>query len=315
MPEPYPPLGLRRSGHLDVGDGHRLYWEECGNPDGVPVVFLHGGPGAGCTSDHRRYFDPARYRIVLFDQRGAGRSTPLGNLAANTTWDLVADIERLRDFLGIERWLLFGGSWGSTLALAYAERLPQRVRGLILRGIFLGSRSEIDWFLYGMGQFFPEAAADLAAPIPPDERGDLLGAYHTRLIDPDPAVHLPAARAWSLYEGRCSTLRPSSDIEAHFGDPTVSLGIARIEAHYFMHDCWLEPDQLLNGIDAIRDLPAVIVQGRYDVVCPPRTASLLAEAWPEADFTLVADAGHAASEPGTRAALVAATDRFAKLPV
>ena len=197
-------------------------------------------------------------------------------------------MELLREHLGIERWLLFGGSWGSTLALAYAERHADRVRGLILRGIFLGSREEIDWFLYGMGHFFPEAAGDFLAPIPEAERGDLLGAYHRRLIDPDPAVHMPAARAWSLYEGRCSTLRPSADIEAH----------------YFMHDCWLDSDQLLRGIDAIRTLPAVIVQGRYDTVCPPRTAARLALAWPEAEFTIVADAGHAASEPGIRTALV-----------
>ncbi len=313
MPEPYPPLKARAAGHLDVGEGHQLFWEECGKPDGQPVLFVHGGPGAGCTVDHRRYFDPSRYRIILYDQRGAGRSMPLGGLEANTTWDLVADMERLREFLGVDHWLLFGGSWGSTLALAYAQRHPERVHGLILRGIFLGTRSEIDWFLYGMGHFFPEAAADFAASIPAGERGDLLGAYHVRLIDPDPAVHMPAARAWSLYEGRCSSLRPSPDIEAHFCDPTVALGIARIEAHYFMHDCWLEPDQLLNGIDEIRNLPAVIVQGRYDVVCPPRTAAALAEAWPEADFTIVPDAGHAASEPGTRSALVAATNRFADL--
>lgn len=314
MPEPYPSISVRVSGHLDVGDGHEIYWEECGHPDGTPVLFVHGGPGAGCTADHRRYFDPARYRIVLFDQRGAGRSRPLGGLDANGTWDLVADMERLREFLGIKRWLLFGGSWGSTLSLAYAQTHPDRVRGLVLRGIFLGSRSEIDWFLYGMGHFFPEAAEEFVAPIPVHERDDLLGAYYSRLIDPDPAVHMKVARAWSLYEGRCSSLRPSPDIESHFGDPTVSLGIARIEAHYFMNECWLEPNQLRDGVDRIRHLPAVIVQGRYDVVCPPRTAKALASAWPEASITMVADAGHAASEPGIRSALVAATDRFAGLP-
>ena len=311
MPEPYAPLSAYNSGHLDVGGGHSIYWEECGYPAGVPALFLHGGPGAGCTADHRRYFDPTRYRVVLFDQRGAGRSKPLARLEDNTTPDLVADIERLRAHLGIERWLLFGGSWGSTLALAYAQAYPEHVLGLVLRGIFLGSRAEIDWFLYGMGHFFPEASREFQEVIPPDERGDLLGAYHSRLVDPDPTVHMPAARAWSLYEGRCSTLRPSADVEVHFGDPTVSLGIARIEAHYFMHHCWLETDQLLNGVEPIRGLPAVIVQGRYDVVCPPRSAAALARAWPEAEFTIVPDAGHAASEPGIRSALVVATDRFA----
>lgn len=314
MPEPYPSLNARASGRIDVGAGHQMYWEECGNPKGTPVLFVHGGPGAGCTADHRRYFDPTRYRIVLFDQRGAGRSLPLGGLESNTTWDLVADMEQLRGHLGVDRWLLFGGSWGSTLSLAYAQMHPDRVRGLVLRGIFLGSRAEIDWFLYGMGQFFPEAARDFMAQIPSTEQADLLGAYHKRLTDPDPAVHMPAARAWSLYEGRCSSLRPSSNIEAHFGDPTVALGIARIEAHYFMHECWLRSEQLRDGIERIRHLPAVIVQGRYDVVCPPKTAVALASVWPEADLNIVSDAGHAASEPGIRTALVAATDRFVDLP-
>ena len=279
----YPDLEPRASGLLPLDDVHTMYWEESGNPHGMPVVFLHGGPGAGASPGHRRFFDPARYRIVIFDQRGAGRSTPLGELRDNTTPHLVADMERLRTTLGIERWVVFGGSWGSTLALAYAQAHPERVRALILRGIFLCRRSEIDWFLYGLRTLFPEAWQEFVAPIPDAERGDLLHAYHRRLIDPDPAVHLPAARVWSRYEGSCSTLLPSPETVAYFASDAVALGLARIEAHYFMHDIFLPLDALLANVSRIRHIPAVIVQGRYDAVCPIVTADELHRAWPEAD--------------------------------
>lgn len=304
----YPALDARRGGHLDVGDGHRLYWEESGNPAGVPVVFLHGGPGAGASPVHRQFFDPAHYRIVVFDQRGAGRSTPLGSLEANTTGHLVADIERLREHLGVERWVVFGGSWGSTLALAYAEHHPARCLALVLRGIFLGRPVEVDWFLHGIRHFFPEAWRDFAHYIPEAERGDLLGAYHRRLVDPDPAVHLPAARRWSVYEGSCSTLAPNPALVADFATDRVALGLARIEAHYFVNRLFLPEDSLLAGVGRIRHIPGIIVQGRYDAVCPPATADDLHRAWPEAEYHVVADAGHSAFEPGIRSRLVAAMD-------
>jgi len=298
------------SDRLALDHGHIMYYEECGNPDGVPIVFLHGGPGAGATPTHRRFFNPGRYRAVLYDQRGAGRSTPLGALAHNTTRHLVADLERLRRHLRIGRWIVFGGSWGSTLALAYAEAHPGRVAGLILRGIFLAERHEIDWFLYGVRHFFPDAWRDFAAVLPEAERDDLLANYHRRLVDPDPAVHLPAAHAWSTYEAVCSTLRPSPETVSAFAGDRVALSLARIEAHYFVNDGFLEPGALLAGIGRIRALPAVIVQGRYDAICPPATADRLAGAWPEADYVLVPDAGHSALEPGIRRHLIAATERF-----
>lgn len=306
----FPPIEPYRTGTLDVGDGHCLYWEESGNPQGAPAVFLHGGPGAGASADHRQFFDPAHYRIVIFDQRGSGRSTPLGSLEANTTQHLVADIERLRAELGIARWLVFGGSWGSTLALAYAEAHPAAVNALVLRGIFLCRRSEIDWFLYGVRTVQPENWRRFAEFIPAAERGDLLGAYHRRLTDPDPEVHKPAARAWSVYEGSCSTLLPSADTVAAFGSDRMSLGLGRIEAHYFHHNAFLSEEALLAGVPRIRHIPAVIVQGRYDMVCPIVTADELHRAWPEAAYTIVPDAGHSAMEPGTRRALIAATEKF-----
>ena len=309
----YPDLEPRASGLLPLDDVHTMYWEESGNPQGMPVVFLQGGPGAGVSPGHRRFFDPALYRIVIFDQRGAGRSTPLGELRNNTTPHLVADMELLRTTLGIERWIVFGGSWGSTLALAYAQAHPERCRGLILRGIFLCRRSEIDWFLYGLRALFPEAWREFVAPIPEAERGDLLRAYYRRLTDPDPAVHLPVARVWSRYEGSCSTLLPSPETVAYFASDAVALGLARIEAHYFMHDIFLPLDALLANVSRIRHLPAVIIQGRYDAVCPVVTADDLHRAWPEADYVVVPDAGHAAWEPGICAALVRATERFKTL--
>jgi proline iminopeptidase len=306
----YPPIEPFASGMLEVDATHRIYWEESGNPQGRPVVFLHGGPGAGASPAHRRFFDPAAFRIVVFDQRGAGRSLPHGELAGNTTQDLIADIEALRRARGIARWIVFGGSWGSTLALAYAQAHPDRVAALVLRGIFMSRRAEIDWFLDGMRHVFPEAWRAFSGFLPPQERGDLLAAYHRRLVDPDPRVHMPAARAWSVYEGACSTLLPSPDILASFAEDQKALGLARIEAHYFVHRCFLAEGELLARIDRIRSIPATIVQGRYDMVCPIMSADDLARAWPEASYVVVPDAGHSAMEPGIRAALVAAMERL-----
>lgn len=306
----YPAVESRRGGFLELEHGHRMYWEESGNPDGVPVVFLHGGPGAGASPMHRQFFDPGHYRIAIFDQRGAGRSTPLGSLASNTTPELVADMERLRAHLGVERWIVFGGSWGSTLALAYAEHHPQRCFALVLRGIFLGRPAEIDWFLYGIRNIFPETWRSFAEFIPEEERGDLLAAYHRRLTDPEPAVHLPAARRWSAYEGSCSTLLPNPALVADFTSDRVALGLARIEAHYFANRLFLPADFLLSNIDRIRHIPAVIVQGRHDAVCPPVTADDLHRAWPEAEYHVVPGAGHSAFEPGIRSRLIAAMEKL-----
>lgn len=308
--ELYPPIEPYGAGMLALDAIHTMYWEQSGNPTGVPVVFLHGGPGAGSTAGHRRFFDPAYYRIVVYDQRGAGRSTPLGELRDNTTLHLIDDLERLRVRLGIARWLVFGGSWGSTLALAYGEAHPERCLGFVLRGIFLCRRSEIDWFLYGLRNLYPEAWQEFAGALPEAERGDLLNAYYKRLTDPDRAVHMPAARAWGIYEGSCSTLLPSPDTVAYFANDTVALGLARMEAHYFMHDIFLPLDSLLTDIGRLRQIPAVIVQGRYDAVCPIVSADDLRRAWPEAEYHIVADAGHSAWEPGISAELMKATERF-----
>ena len=306
----FPPIEPYRSGMLDLDAPHRMYYEECGNVRGVPVVFLHGGPGAGSSAVHRQFFDPAFYRIVVYDQRGAGRSTPLGCLDANTTPDLVEDLERLRRHLGIERWMVFGGSWGSTLAIAYAEHHPQRCLALVLRGIFLCRRSEIDWFLYGLRAIFPEAWRAFSGYVPEAERDDLLTAYHRRLVDPDPAIHMAAARSWSVYEGSCSTLLPNPALVADFATDRVALGLARIEAHYFVNGIFLPEDFLLSNARRLKDIPGVIVQGRYDIVCPAISADDLHQAWPEAEYTIVPDAGHSAFEPGIRSRLVAATEDF-----
>jgi proline iminopeptidase len=311
--ELFPPIEPYATGMLPLDRRHTMYWEQSGNPHGVPVVFLHGGPGAGATPTHRRFFDPISWRIVVFDQRGAGRSLPLGDLTDNSTRHLVADIELLRHHLGIDRWTVFGGSWGSTLALAYAQAHPARVRSLILRGIFLNRKAEVDWFLYGIRMVFPEAWRAFVAPIPPDERQDLLVAYHRRLTDPDPAVHMPAARAWSIYEGACSTLLPNPDTVAAFGEDRMALGLARIEAHYFTHEVRPPEEDLVRKIDRIRAIPATVVQGRYDMVCPIASADELARAWPEAKYVVVPDAGHSAMEPGIRAQLVAATEKAKRL--
>lgn len=306
----FPEIEPFASGRLKVDPPHELYWEECGAPDGLPVLFLHGGPGAGASPSSRRFFDPRHYRIVLFDQRGAGRSTPAGSIECNTTQHAVADIEALRADRGIEKWVVFGGSWGALLALAYAQSHPWRCLGLILRGVFLGSRAEIDWFLNGMRRFFPEAWRAFAQHIPVSERGDLLASYYRRLTDPDPGVHLPAARAWSRYEAACSTLIPRDEPLQTLDDPAAALGLARIEAHYFKHDCFLHEGALLAGARRLKDIPGVIVQGRYDMVCPPQAAHALASAWPRARFEIVPDAGHSATEPRIAEALVAATERF-----
>jgi len=306
----FPEIGPYETGYLPLSDGHTMYWEQVGNPRGVPVLFLHGGPGAGAGIIHRRFFDPAFWRVVIFDQRGAGRSRPLGSLANNTTPHLVEDIEALRRHLGIQQFLLFGGSWGSTLALAYAQAHPDRVAGCVLRGIFLGRQSEVDWFMHGLAAVFPEAHAAFAGFLPEPERADLLGSYLKRLCDPDPAIHMPAARAWSIYEGSCSTLLPSPDTVAHFAQDRSALGLARIEAHYFAHDLFLPRGGLLAHMPRIARIPADIVQGRYDMVCPPVSAFDLAAQWPAARLTVIPDAGHSALEPGVRRALVAAVERF-----
>ncbi len=312
MRELYPPIEPFRTGRFAVDPPHELYWEEIGDADGTPVVFVHGGPGGGTEPDHRRYFDPAAYRIVLFDQRGCGRSTPHASLEANTTWDLVEDMERLRASLGIERWVVFGGSWGSTLSLAYAERHPDRVRALVLRGIFLLRPHELRWFYQeGASFLFPDAWEAYLAAIPEPERDDLIAAYHRRLTSADPDVRLAAARAWSVWEASTSRLRQDPHLIEMFEGDEFAEAFARIECHYFVNGGFFEPrDQLLRDIDRIRGIPGVIVQGRYDVVCPMTTAWDLHRAWPEAELHVVADAGHAAAEPGTTDRLIEATDRF-----
>jgi proline iminopeptidase len=308
----HPPITPYANGMLETAGVHRIYWETSGNPVGIPVLFVHGGPGSGTSPIQRRFFDPVRYRIVLFDQRGSGRSTPHGELADNTTPHLIADMEALRRELGIETWLVFGGSWGSTLALAYAEAHPGRCIGLVLRGIFLCRKSEIDWFLDGIRALFPEAQRQLAEFIPEAERHDLLTAYHRRLIDPDPAVHQPAAFQWATFEASCSTLLPNPELVSAFCSEKTALSLSRIEAHYFVNHIFLPDNSLLANIDRLRAIPAVIVQGRYDVVCPIVSADELARAWPEARYVIVADAGHSAFEPGIARELVAACDRFAE---
>ena len=296
-----------------MSGGHTIHYEQSGNPAGKPVVFLHGGPGGGGSAEPRRFFDPARYRIVLFDQRGCGRSKPHASLEDNTTWHLVADIESLRERLGIDVWQVFGGSWGSALALAYAQTHPGRVSEMVLRGIFMIRPQEIRWFYqYGASEIFPDEWEHFLEPIPESERHDLLEAYHRRLTGPDKKAQLQAARAWARWEGSTSLLFPSTAMADAFERDEFSLAFSRIEAHYFINNAFMETeDQLLRDIEKIRHIPAVIVQGRYDVVCPLRTAWDLHRAWPEADFRLVADAGHSAFEAGNIHELVSATDRFA----
>ncbi|HET6432160.1 prolyl aminopeptidase [Dyella sp.] len=311
----YPEIEPFDSGFLKVSPLHTLYYEQSGNPNGKPVVFLHGGPGGGVNGKCRRFFDPALYRIVLFDQRGCGKSTPHAELTDNTTWDLVADIERLRQHLAIDRWQVFGGSWGSTLALAYAETHPDRVTELVLRGIFMLRRSELEWFYQkGCDALYPDAWETYLGAIPEAERGDLMSAYHRRLTSDGAATRIAAARAWSVWEGATSFLWQDQGHIDSSAEDEFALAFARIECHYFVHGGFFEhDDQLLRNVGRIRNIPATIVQGRYDVVCPIRSAWDLHRAWPEADLRIVQDAGHSAFEPGILHELVEATDRFARL--
>jgi proline iminopeptidase len=310
----YPPLEPYNAGRLRVSPLHELYFEESGNPSGKPVVFLHGGPGGGSEPKQRRFFHPAKYRIVNFDQRGCGKSTPYASLEANTTWDLVGDIEKIREHLGIERWQVFGGSWGSTLALAYSETHPNRVTELILRGIFLLRKQEIDWFYQrGASAIYPDAWEPYISHIPEEERKDLLSAYYRRLTSDDPAVCLAAAKIWSGWEGATSKLLPDADLAAHYEEDEFALAFARIEAHYFVNKGFMKADaQLLENTQVIRQIPGVIVQGRYDIVCPMESAWALHRAWPEAEFIITPDGGHSANDPPNSRALVAATDKFGR---
>lgn len=312
----YPPIEPFDKGMLAVSPLHTLYYEQCGNPQGKPVVFLHGGPGGGLADDYRRFFDPAAYRVVLFDQRGSGKSTPYAELRENTTWDLVADIEKLREHLGIANWAVFGGSWGSTLALAYAQTHPERVKALVLRGIFLVRKVELDWFYQqgGANAVFPDFFEDFVNFIPEAERGDLMRAYYERLTSADEAVRFEAARRWSVWEGSTSKLFPDRNLIEMFGAPEKAVALARIECHYFLNNCFFESENyLLENVEKIRHIPAVIVQGRYDMVCPMMSAWALHKAYPEAELVIVPDAGHSAYEKGISAALVEATDKFRDL--
>jgi proline iminopeptidase len=312
----YPEIPPYRTGRLRVSDVHEIYFEESGNPQGKPVVFFHGGPGGGTEPKYRRFFDPASYRIVLFDQRGSGQSTPHASLVDNTTWHLVADAEAIRAHLGIAKWQVFGGSWGSTLAIAYAQEHPERVTELVLRGIFLLRKQEIDWFYQrGASALFPDAWEEYVAAIPESERGDFVRAYHRRLTSDDPRVRSEAARAWSVWEGRTSCLLPNAELVSRYAGDAFAEAFARIECHYFVNDGFFDAarEPLSPArIARIRHIPGVIVQGRYDVVCPMETAWALHRAWPEADLRIVADSGHSATEPGTIHELVSATDRFRK---
>ncbi len=311
----YDPIETFDQGMLSVSSLHTIYYEQSGNPEGNPVVFLHGGPGGGTTPDYRRFFDPAAYRIVVFDQRGSGASLPYASLEENTTWDLVADIEKLREHLGIERWVVFGGSWGSTLALAYAETHPDRVKALVLRGIFLVRKPELEWFYQkGVDAVFPDFYEEYVRLIPLEERGDMMTAYYKRLTSEDEAVRFAAARAWSIFEGSTSKLFPDQELIDDFGSPEKAVALARIECHYFLNNCFFDSeDYLIENVGKIRHIPTVIVQGRYDMVCPMMSAWDLHKAFPEAELVIVPDAGHSAFEKGNTSALVEATDKFREL--
>jgi proline iminopeptidase len=308
----YPEIEPYESGTLDVGDGHVIYYERVGTPGAKPAVFLHGGPGGGIAPDHRRLFDPARYDVMLFDQRGCGQSTPHASLEANTTWHLVDDIERLRHLAGADQWLVFGGSWGSTLALAYAQKYPDHVSELVLRGIYMATPAELRWYYqYGVSEMFPDKWEAFLAPVAPDERHNMIEAYHRLLTGDDETRKIEAARAWSVWEGKTITLLPSPDNSTKHDEPLFALAFARLENHYVRHGCWLEEGQLLRDAHRLAGIPGVIVHGRYDMPCPLRTAWALHHAWPEADFHVIEGAGHAWSEPGILDQLIAATDRFA----
>jgi proline iminopeptidase len=306
--ELHPSIEPTERGMLALDDVHTMYWETSGNPHGIPVVFLHGGPGGGCSPEHRRFFDPAVYRIILYDQRGSGASTPYGVVEANTTRHLVADLEQLRERLGVDRWVVFGGSWGSTLALAYGQAHPMRCLGFVLRGIFLGRPKEIEWFLHGMMMFQPEVGRRFLEMLPPGERADPLGGYVRRLFDPDPAVHRPFSAAWSEYEGMCASLRPDARLVREYSADSLSL--ARMEAHYFANGCFLGPNELIENLYRIRHLPASIVHARYDIICPLANADELSRHWPSARFVVVEAAGHSVWEPGVRTAVLGEMERF-----
>lgn len=308
----YPEIEPFDSGMLDVGDGHQVYWERVGTRGAKPAVFLHGGPGGAFNPKHRRLFDPARYDLILFDQRGCGKSVPNASLEANTTWHLVADIERLREVIGVEKWLVFGGSWGSTLALAYAEAHPERVSELVVRGVYTLTRAELAWYYqFGVSEMFPDKWERFVAPIPPEERGDMMGAYRKRLVGDDRKAQIEAARAWSIWEGETITLLPEPETSGKFGEDDFALAFARIENHYFVHAGWLEEGQLIRDAHKLRGIPGTIVHGRYDMPCPARFAWELHKAWPEAEFHLIEGAGHAYSEPGILDRLIRATDHYA----
>jgi len=314
MSDLYPHLEPYVNHSIEVEPPHKLHVEECGNPKGIPVVFLHGGPGSGCEAYHRRFFNPDKYRIILFDQRGCGRSSPHAELEGNNTQALVADIELIRERLGIDKWVVFGGSWGSTLGLVYTETHPERVFGLILRGIFLCRPREIHWFYQeGASRIYPDYWQSYIKQIPKAERGELLQAYYRHLTSDNEVERMAAAKAWSMWEGRCATLKPSQSVVDHFGDPFTALGLARIECHYFVNNSFLEENQILRDAHKLHDIPGVIVQGRYDMVCPIESAWELHKTWPQAELKIIDDAGHSASEAGTRSALVGATDKMAAL--
>jgi len=305
----YPRIKPYATHELIVDNLHTLYVEEAGNPRGAPVLFVHGGPGGGCTENDRRFFDPEKYRIILFDQRGSGRSKPHAGLEANHTRCLVDDIEKIRELMGVEQWVLFGGSWGSTLSLLYAQAYPEKVLAMVLRGIFLCREQDIQWFYQdGASHVFPDYWQSFLAPIPVAEQDDLLAAYYQRLVGGDELVRMSAAKSWSIWEGRCASMHPNPDLVEHLGSPHTALAMARIEAHYFMHDAFLEENEILDGMDALKDIPGVIIHGRYDMVCPVGQAFDLHRAWPGSRLKVIRDAGHASSEPGTLAALVQATD-------
>jgi proline iminopeptidase len=313
MPNLFPDIKPYSQRQLAVEPPHVLYVEECGTPEGVPVLFVHGGPGGGCSPKHRCFFDPMEYRIVLFDQRGCGRSTPHAELNGNRTDALIEDMEAIRSELGIDKWLLFGGSWGSTLSLLYAQRYPERVLGLVLRGIFLCRRQDLLWFYQdGASHVFPDYWQSFVAPIAPAERGDMMSAYYRLLTGSNELARMGAAKAWSGWEAQCATLKPDSQLYEQFTDPRVALALARIEAHYFVNDAFLEPNQILANADKLKGIPGVIVHGRYDMVCPFDNAFALHEAWPDSDLQIVRDAGHSALEPGITEALIRATNRFAR---
>lgn len=311
--ELYPSIDPYEQGVMERDSGHKVYWEQVGNPKGQPVVFLHGGPGAGCSPSHRRFFDPDHYRILLLDQRGCGRSGPTGSLENNTTQALIGDLEALREQLGIESWIVFGGSWGSTLALAYAETHPDRTDSLVLRGVFLGSDAEIHWFMHHMGAFFPQEYDHFRQHLSEGDQGDLLSGFYDLLCSDDPAIHGPAAEVWAKFEAQCSTLLPNRDVVKELDNKDAALTLARLEAHYFVNHMFLDEGQLLRDAEKLAGIPGVIVQGRYDVICPPQAAYKLSLAWPESELIMVPDAGHSATEPGSAAALVASMEQLKTL--